>query len=136
MLALAFPATRPGIADKNFAFPVKKIPTTEVAWIEIHRPKAHVYAFYDYGGYVVYLSNGRIPIFIDGRADTAYPPEVIKDYMRIESGRWNWERIADARGVDTFLISKAGPLHQALAASPRWTKVFSGAVADVFVKQK
>jgi hypothetical protein len=113
-------------------------PDAEVAYVEQHYPHARLLNHWNYGGYIIFSTHGTLPVFVDGRAATAYPDAVLRDYFALIT--WDvdaaaWERVLRTYDVDTVLWPKAhAQLAQFLVGTGKWTQVYSGNVASVYVK--
>jgi hypothetical protein len=62
-----------------------------------------VFAFYEWGGYVDLRTNGRMKVFIDGRADTVFDDDTYRRYTRVLGLAKGWENIVDDSGADYVL---------------------------------
>lgn len=94
---------------------------------------------YGYGGYIIYKTRGRIPVFIDGRVDSAYPKELLETVAAYESGAEDWEERVGSYGVGGILL--AGPrydppqrLVDRFRARKGWTQVYKDDTAIIYVK--
>ncbi len=119
--------------------PAKSItfPKAEIDYILSNRPQARLFNFYDYGGYVIYESEGKMKTFIDGRAETAFPPELINDYIRFDRAEIGWENMLDKYKIDTVLMKQGiGPQFDYFKNSKEWREVIRGPFAIVYVKNK
>jgi hypothetical protein len=58
-------------------------------------PQARLFAPDKYGGYLIYRSDGRLKVFIDGRSDL-YGAEFLKQYARMTQVRPGWRDIWEA----------------------------------------
>lgn len=81
-----------------------------------------VFADYAWGGYLELCAEGRVQVFIDGRADTVYGPETFESYLRVLNREPGWQATLEATGAEYVLGSKekAGAMLDALVASGRW----------------
>lgn len=109
----------------------------EIAYIEKHHPDTLFYNHYDLGGALIYSARGKIPVFVDGREQTAYPNELIKDVMHLNAWQ-GWDRkseeILSKYRVGGIIVPIA--FAPALSANPRYKEVFKGPVAAIFIRQK
>lgn len=74
------------------------------------------------GNYLVWQSDGDIPIFIDDRADVV-PRKVFFDFQTIRQASPGWEHLVDEYRIDLVLWPSDTPLAQALQKSPAWVPV-------------
>jgi len=59
---------------------------------------------YDVGGDIIYLTHARIPVFVDSRAETAYPASVIADALRLHRHPVQAERLAAKYQAELILL--------------------------------
>ncbi len=107
-------------------------PREEIAYLAEHYPGAHVYNHWNFGGYLIFAARDSLKILIDGRADTAYPPEVINAYNRIG----NQPELVRQYDLRVALMPRYIP--QSLIyfeVSPEWKKVFEGKVGKVYERR-
>ncbi len=115
-------------------------PDVEVAYLQQHFPHAHVLNHWNYGGYVIFRTRGEVPIFVDGRAATAYPDSVLRDYFELITWDVNqpaWEAALEKYHVEAVLWPKAHtPLAAFLVGKLGWTEAYSGKFANVYVRPR
>jgi len=138
-IGLATPWPRDMLIGKELArWPEKNYPLEEVAFIREHYPKTRFLNNYDQGGFYLLLTRGNPPIFVDGRAGTAYPEEVLKDFL--DFVKWGG---SDATARDIVAKYDIGGviLPADIAEIERWKKselwreVFTGKASIIFVKK-
>jgi len=128
-------------------------PKEEIAFIEANYPALRFLNSYNFGGYLIYARRGKIPVFIDGRATTAYPWQVAEDYIAFHrmgipdpaqekkngaaSSGIEWPRIVkhlrEHYGVQGFFLPRNDPQRLLLQLDPAWKLVFEGKDAVIFV---
>lgn len=114
-------------------FPTKT-PIAEIEYIlENHKGKK-LLNHYNFGGYVVYLSAGEYKTFIDGRAETAFPPELRKDYIKFAAMDEGSELVPVKYGIDVMLLYKDSETSKELIKQG-WNLDYEGEVAVVLTKQ-
>lgn len=109
-------------------------PKAEIDYILQNHPQARLFNQYDYGGYVIYESKGQMKTFIDGRAETAFPPAIVKDYLRFDTAEQGWEAILDKYNVDTALVPKELGIQKDYF-DQNWQHVFTGNQAIVYIRK-
>jgi hypothetical protein len=101
--------------------PYENISST-IAWVQAHYPDKRFLNDYMLGGPIIYLTHGKLPVFIDGRAETAYPKEVTRDFVVYQLQLPHWEGLIDKYALDG-LILYGNSLGKYLRQSPKWTLV-------------
>lgn len=109
---------------------------SEIAFLREHHPKARLFNHYNLGGILVYEAPDLQP-FIDGRAETAYPPAVIAEYLQFLSAAPGWEKIFDHYHIDVVMMPLELPLAvDRFAQRKGWKEAYRGPMAAIFVKEK
>jgi hypothetical protein len=94
-----------------------------------------VFAYYEWGGYVDLRTNGRLRVFIDGRADTVFDDPIYRRYTRVLGLAKGWEDIVDASGADYVLWPKRhGKQIEGLRATGAWRTLYADHVAALLVR--
>src|SRR4029078_11780533 len=78
----------------------------DVRYVETNFPRARLLNHWNYGGIFIFYDRGRIPVFIDGRAATAYPDAVLRDYFKLGQAHVDenaWDEILEKYKIDTVL---------------------------------
>ena len=90
---------------------------------------------YGYGGYLIYVLDGRNKVFIDGRADVYERASVLPDYWSIRWVAPNTLFLLRAYNVQSCLIARDEPLATLLAASSGWERVYADELSVLFVRR-
>lgn len=106
-------------------------PKTEVAFLKERFPRTPVFNFYNYGGYLIWESNGTIPVFVDARAETAYPMSIIAILKELSQNPASAPRIADQYHVNVALFPKESLIASEFLKSGKWEASFTGPIAVV-----
>jgi hypothetical protein len=110
----------------------------DVRYVETNFPRARLLNHWNYGGIFIFYDRGGIPVFIDGRAATAYPDAVLRDYFKLGQAHVDenaWDAVLEKYEIDTVLWVKAHePLRRFLVGSKVWKEAYTGSYASVYVK--
>ncbi len=110
----------------------KKVLNDEVvSYIKTKNAK-RLYNYYDYGGYLIYCN---ISVFIDGRADL-YSNYNYKDYYKISSLAYGYEKIIKKYDFDYFIIPKDIGLATYLDNNDSYSLVFSDKKVVIYEMKK
>ncbi|MDX2073284.1 MAG: hypothetical protein SFX19_02835 [Alphaproteobacteria bacterium] len=93
---------------------------------------------YGLGAVVLYLSGGGLPVFLDGRVETAYPDKVIRDFHHIWAGQPGWEAVVDSYPIDgviAYTMFAERELGRLFAQRTGWKEVFRDDHITIFVRQ-
>jgi hypothetical protein len=109
VLALAFALYR------QWPYPVRPAPAFHYLTAEYSYPadimdlvtlngiEGDVFAYYNWGGFLHWRTDGALKVYIDGRADTIFEAEQYNNYVHVLSGGQHWLNILDDSGADFFL---------------------------------
>lgn len=112
------------------------IPPAMVKEMESLPADARILNNYFYGGYMIYLTKGKVPVFVDGRAATAYPDSLLKDYMGIERVGSSWQKILDKYHITHVLWREDTALTELLKLHPDWELQLKSEVVSAMDKKK
>ncbi len=110
----------------------------DVRYLETHFPHARLLNHWNFGGILIFRDRGAIPVFVDGRAATAYPDDVLRDYFslgQVEVDETAWDRVLAKYKIDTVLWVKAHEqLRRFLVGKRGWKEAYTGLYASIYVK--
>ena len=110
----------------------------DVLFLQTHFPRARLLNHWNYGGILIFRDRGAIPVFVDGRAATAYPDDLLHDYFKlgqIEVDEAAWDAVLEKYKIDTVLWVKAHEeLRQFLVVKRGWKEAYTGSYASIYVK--
>lgn len=110
-------------------------PDAGIDFIETHYPQVKFFNAYNFGGYIVYKTQGALPVFIDGRAGTAYPKQVLDDYAAFWSGAPDWEKRFDRYGIGGLFLERNDPFADRMTHRRGWKMVYEDAISRIFIKE-
>ncbi|MCL6546176.1 MAG: hypothetical protein K6T61_13175, partial [Bryobacteraceae bacterium] len=115
-------------------FPSGLFPT-ELVRLESSRLKAgRVFTSDQWADYLIYYHWPEQKVFFDGRSDF-YGPSIGNDYLKVITGRRQWEEILLKYDIDLALAPAAWPLVSLLEQHPGWTKVREDKVGVLFERR-
>ncbi|MBM4246864.1 MAG: hypothetical protein FJ148_24235 [Deltaproteobacteria bacterium] len=97
-------------------------------------PGARMYDFYAWGGFLLWALPG-VPIYVDGRAAVAYPPEIATEYRSIERGDARALATLDRYGANVVLHHVGHDLPLKLRRQQDWVRVYHDGRAVLFVRR-
>jgi hypothetical protein len=110
----------------------------DVLYLSTHFPHARLLNHWNYGGILIFRNRGAIPVFVDGRAATAYPDALLRDYFKV--GQFDideiaWDTVLEKYQIDTVLWVKAHEgLRRFLVGKRGWKEAYAGSYASIYVK--
>ncbi len=114
-------------------------PEAEATYLQEHFPHARLLNHWNYGGLLIFRLRGAIPIFVDGRAATAYPETLLRDYFALvswEVDKAAWQSVLEKYRIDTVIWPSAHhQLARFLVGEAGWKEVYSGDIANIYIKE-
>jgi tetratricopeptide (TPR) repeat protein len=112
------------------AFPVEAMNLVETNHLE-----GKLFGYYNWGGYVDWRTGGRLQVFIDGRAGTAFDEKTYRQYLRVLALQDGWDDVVWASGADFVLWPQHSPQQiEQLRKSGRWRFLYSDHVATLLAR--
>ena len=110
----------------------------DALYLETHFPHAKLLNHWNLGGELIFRTRGTIPIFVDGRASTAYPDSLLRDYFKLGQEHVNeadWDAVLEKYHIDTVLWMKShAALKKFLVEKRGWKEAYAGQYASIYVK--
>ena len=110
----------------------------DTAYLQTHFPHARLLNHWNNGGILIFRTRGSIPLFVDGRAATAYPDDVLRDYFKLVDQEVNetaWDAVLAKYQIDTVLWVKAhDELRRFLVGKRGWKEAYAGAYTSIYVR--
>jgi hypothetical protein len=110
----------------------------DVVYLEAHFPHARLLNHWNYGGILIFRIRGAIPVFVDGRAATAYPDALLRDYFKLgqlDVNEADWDAVLEKYQIDTVLWVRAHEeLRRFLVGKRGWKEAYTGSYAGIYVK--
>ena len=110
----------------------------DVLYLQTHFPHARMLNHWNYGGILIFYTRGAIPVFVDGRASTAYPDALLRDYFKLGQSEFDeaaWDTVLEKYQIDTVLWVKAHEeLRRFLVGKRGWKEAYTGLYASIYVK--
>ncbi|MFT4767452.1 MAG: hypothetical protein ACI8RN_000578 [Glaciecola sp.] len=89
--------------------------------------QGNTFAFYNWGGYLHWRSDGDLKVFIDGRANTLFDDETYLQYVAVLAGRGAWIETIESSGAKLFMWPRGRGgerLMRGLLQTGRWRLLY------------
>ncbi len=118
----------------EYSYPVEML-----NFIEANGMSGNVFALWNWGGYIHWRTDGRLKVYVDGRADTVFDDETFRRYVTVLGSGPGWLELVEDSGADYVLWPHArGQGRQKLrelVATGRWRPVYSDAVSWLLARK-
>ena len=110
----------------------------DARFLQAHYPRTRLLNHWNDGGDLIFYLHGAIPVFVDGRAATAYPESLLRDYFPLTDEAVNeaaWDAVLAKYRIDTVLWMKShDALRHFLVGKRGWKETYAGDYASIYVK--
>jgi hypothetical protein len=110
----------------------------DARYLQAHFPHARLLNHWNVGGLLIFFERGAVPLFVDGRAATAYPDDLLRDYFKLV--RWDideaaWDAVLEKYRIDTVLWVKThDQLRRFLVDRRGWKEAYDGHYETIYVR--
>jgi hypothetical protein len=110
----------------------------DARYLQNHLSRARLLNHWNVGGLLIFRTHGTVPVFVDGRAATAYPDDLLRDYfklVRTEIDEAAWDMVLEKYRIDAVLWVRAHEeLRRFLVDRRGWKEEYTGSYETVYVK--
>lgn len=135
-VACALPLTWARVRP-DFALP-KMVSQQDARYLTAHFPHARLLNHWNFGGLLIFYTRGAVPLFVDGRAATAYPDSLLRDYFKLgrpEVREADWDMVLKKYRIDTVLwVTTHEALRRFLVDRRGWHEAYKGAYVSIYVR--
>jgi len=78
-------------------------PVDLVNFMQVNGLRGNVFAYYNWGGYLHWRTDGALKVYIDGRADTLYSADIYNSYVKVMRSVPGWIQRVEASGAGYML---------------------------------
>jgi hypothetical protein len=132
-LPLTFAHIRPALA-----LPDELLSEQDARYLQANFSHARILNHWNVGGILIFRTHGAVPLFIDGRAATAYPDGLLRDYFKLV--KWDideasWDTMLEKYGIDAVLWPTAHDVLKRFLVDKRgWKEQYVGSHESLYVK--
>lgn len=112
----------------------------DARYLQTHLSHARLLNHWNVGGLLIFYTRGTVPLFVDGRAATAYPDALLRDYFPLVQWEINesaWDTVLEKYQIDTVLWVKAHEqLRRFLVDKRGWKEEYAGSYESIYVKPR
>lgn len=113
---------------------VFRFPLRPVEFVKINNLKGNILQDFSNGSYMSYKLYPNNKIFMDGRYEEVYNPELLSLYNDFCIASPNWDKLLKLYPPDIIILSKKYDSFDKLKADKNWKLVFDDGVTGVMVK--
>ncbi|HTY55219.1 MAG TPA: hypothetical protein VMB26_08465 [Candidatus Binataceae bacterium] len=109
-------------------------PVGAVAFMQRHNLHGNLLSSYDWGNYLTWHTSPPSKIFIDGRSDQLFPPQVIRDYYDFYYASPRAQTVLDQYPHDFVLLPPDADSFGLMAKTPQWKLIYRDPDAALFAR--
>ena len=109
-------------------------PVSACAFMKDHGLKGNVLGLFGWGEYLIWHLEPDSKVFMDGRYDTVYPENVVKDYLLFNFDQAGAEAAIDKYPTDYVLIAPDTGARKLMDSRKDWTLVYSDDAARLYAR--
>lgn len=134
LLPFTFMQVRPALALPDM------LSEQDARYLTAHISHARLLNHWNVGGLLIFRTQGSVPMFVDGRAATAYPDELLHDYLKLV--RWDideaaWDKVMSKYKIDAVLWVRAhDQLRHFLVSERGWKEEYTAAYVSLYTRQE
>jgi hypothetical protein len=110
----------------------------DALYLQKHFSHRRILNHWNVGGLLIFRTHGSVPVFVDGRAATAYPDALLRDYFELaewEIDETAWDTVLEKYKIDAVLWVKAHDgLRRFLVDKRGWKEEYTGSYESLYVK--
>jgi hypothetical protein len=110
----------------------------DALYLQTHFSHARLLNHWNVGGLLIFRTRGAVPVFVDGRAATAYPDALLHDYfnlVELEINETTWDTVLEKYQIDAVLWVKTHEqLRRFLVEKRGWKEEYAGMYESIYVK--
>jgi hypothetical protein len=110
----------------------------DARYLRTHFSHARLLNHWNVGGLLIFRTQGTVPVFVDGRAATAYPDDLLRDYFKLvdwEIDEAAWDTVLEKYRIDAVLWVKAHQqLRRFLVEKRGWKEEYAGKYESIYVR--
>lgn len=122
------------IVDSQRASASQFLPLAATDYLKANLPDGRLFNLYGSGGYLLYATYPKFPVFIDGRY-APYSDKILADYQLIMSSQPNATELLLRYGVEIVLIPVDAPLVSVLVTSTLFRQIYSDSQFTLWVRR-
>jgi hypothetical protein len=117
---------------------VELLSERDALYLKTHFSHARILNHWNIGGLLIFYARGAVPVFIDGRAATAYPDALLRDYFslgHLEVDETAWDTVLEKYKIDAVLWVKGHEqLRRFLVDKRGWKEEYAGSYESLYVR--
>jgi hypothetical protein len=110
-------------------------PVGAISFMQAHRLSGNLLSGFAWGEYLIWHESPESKVFMDGRYDTVYPPDVIEDYLAFDLGAADAQEVLRKYPHDFVLLRTNDVAALAVIGATRyWTRIYRDGSCVLFAR--
>jgi len=128
----------PFLGSEHYKYKVEESPVPAIDFIRQNYSGKRILNDYDLGGKIIYESKGKLPVFIDGRAGTAYSEKLLTDFLGFFNLDKDWQQIIEPYNIDVIMVANYSNFSKAYERGSYhdyWQQVYHDKIISIYTKK-
>lgn len=108
----------------------------DARFLKAHFAHTRLLNHWNFGGLIIFYDRGAVPLFVDGRAATAYPQGLLNDWFKLgreEVNPADWDMVLRKYRIETVIWVKAhDALRRYLVGTRGWKEAYTGEFVSIY----
>jgi hypothetical protein len=110
-------------------------PTQALAWMQAKNVKGNILPHFDWGEYLIWRYYPETRVAVDGRYETVYRQDVLREYFDFSFGRARWDVFLKKYPHDYILLKAGTKTQDLMSRETEWQVVYSDRTSVIFARQ-
>jgi len=115
--------------------PQDSFPVQAVNFIKYNKIQGNIFSSFNWSQMCISQLSQTNRIFFDGRYETVYSDDLVRDYFEVSFGKKNYkEFLKNFPETDIILLDTKMPLSKIISKDSDWIKIYASPLAQIYLK--
>ncbi len=119
--------------SKEIRITESEYPRFAIEFIKMNNIKGNLLVNFNWGSYAAYKLYPNNLIFMDGRYEEVYDPDLLKQIRNFYLVKNDWNKVIRDYKTDILILEKKYPIYEKIKQGNEWTEIFTNNLSGVFV---
>lgn len=112
----------------------------DARFLKTHFAHTRLLNHWNFGGLIIFYDRGAVPLFVDGRAATAYPQSLLNDWFKLgreEVNPADWDMVLQKYRIQTIIWVKThDAFRRYLVGTRGWKEAYTGQFVSIYARPR